>query len=105
MRCSGEGPGSKAVGWWTSFGAVGRKKLTREACLQWRGSAVGKRRWQAGVGVTGWVRAVGEEILGGAVLGVWSTRLKRGWSRLSVVAHVERGGAAVRGWRGCRGWS
>jgi hypothetical protein len=97
MRCSGEGPGSKAVGWWTSFGAVGRKKLTREACLQWRGSAVGKRRRQVGVGVTGWVRAVGEEILGGAVLGVWSTRPKRGWSGLSVVAHVERGGAAVRG--------
>jgi hypothetical protein len=29
MRCSEEGPGSKAVGWWTSFGAAGRKKLTK----------------------------------------------------------------------------
>jgi hypothetical protein len=27
-RCSGEGSGSKAVGWWTHFGATGRKKLT-----------------------------------------------------------------------------
>jgi hypothetical protein len=48
MRCSGEGPGSKVVGWWTSFGAAGRKKLTGKACPQWRGSAVGKRRRQAG---------------------------------------------------------
>jgi hypothetical protein len=27
-RCSGEGSGSKAVGWWPHFGAAGRKKLT-----------------------------------------------------------------------------
>jgi hypothetical protein len=27
------------------------------------------------------------------VLVVWSTQPKRGWSRLSVTAHVERGGA------------
>jgi hypothetical protein len=24
---------------------------------------------------------------------------------VSAVARVERGGATVRGWRGCRGWS
>jgi hypothetical protein len=77
-RCSGEGPGSKAVGWWTSFGVAGRKKLTGEACPQWRGSVVGNRRRQAGVGVTGWVKAAGEEILGGVVLRVWSTQQKRG---------------------------
>jgi hypothetical protein len=104
-RCSGEGPGRKAVGWWTSFGAAGRKKLTREACPQWRVSTVGKRRRHAGVGVTGWVRAVGEEILGGAVLGVWSIRPRRGWSELSTAVRIERGGAVVRGRRGCRGWS
>jgi hypothetical protein len=46
-----------------------------------------------------------EVILGGAVLRVWSTRPKRGWSGLSAVARVERGGAVVRGRRGCRGWS
>jgi hypothetical protein len=93
MRCSGEGPRSKAVGWWIIFGATGRKKLTGEAWPQWRGSTARKRRRQAGVGVTGWVRAFGEEILSGAVLVVWSTQPKRGWSRLSVTAHVERGGA------------
>jgi hypothetical protein len=48
-------------------------------------------------------RAVGEEILGGVVFGVWSTQLKRGWSGLSTAARIERGGAAVRGRRGCRG--
>jgi hypothetical protein len=95
MRCSGEGPRSKVVGWWTSFGAAGRKKLTRKACPQWRGLAMGKRRRQAIVGVTGWVRAVGEEILGGVVFGVWLTQSKRGWSGLSAVACVERGGAAA----------
>jgi hypothetical protein len=77
-RCSGEGPGSKAVGWWTNFGVAGWKKLTGEACMQWRGSAAGKIRRQARVGVTDWVGAVGEEILGGVVFGVWSTQLKRG---------------------------
>jgi hypothetical protein len=35
-------------------------------------SAVGKKRRQAGVGVIGGVREVGEEVLGGAVLGVGS---------------------------------
>jgi hypothetical protein len=46
-----------------------------------------------------------EVILGGAVLGVWSNRSKRGWSRLFVVARIKWGGAVVRGRRGCRGWS
>jgi hypothetical protein len=102
--CSGEGPRSKAVGWWTSFGAVGRK-LTGEAGPQWRGSAAGKRHRQAGVGVTSWVRVVGEELLDGAVLEVWLTRPKRGWSGLSAAARVTRGGAVVRARRVCRGRS
>jgi hypothetical protein len=68
----------------------------------------GDQRWgkgagKSGVGVTGWVRAAREDILSGAVLGVWSTQSKRGWSGLSTVARVERGGAAVRGRRGCWG--
>jgi hypothetical protein len=46
MRCSGEGPGSKAVGWWTRFGAAGRKSSPEEHALWrgvvgWRGTAVG----------------------------------------------------------------
>jgi hypothetical protein len=49
----------------------------QKASLWWRGSAAGKRRWQARVGVTGGVRAVGEEILGGAVLGVGSRGRRR----------------------------
>jgi hypothetical protein len=44
MRCSGEGPGSKAVGWRTSFGAAGRKKLTEERCPWGRDSIGGERR-------------------------------------------------------------
>jgi hypothetical protein len=36
MRCSKEGSGSKAVGWWTSFGATGRKSSLEERTL-WRG--------------------------------------------------------------------
>jgi hypothetical protein len=51
MRCSGEGPGSKAVGWWTSFGAAGRKKLTRRSSsvrcgrLEGNGGGGGIRGW------------------------------------------------------------
>jgi hypothetical protein len=41
MRCSGEGPGSKAVGWWTHFGAAGRKSLPEERAL--RRGVVGQR--------------------------------------------------------------
>jgi hypothetical protein len=45
-RCSREGPGSKAVGWWTRFGVVGRKKLTGRMsstvrCGRLEGTAVG----------------------------------------------------------------
>jgi hypothetical protein len=45
----------------------------------------------------------GEVILGGAVIGVWSNRLKRGWSGLSAATRVERGGVVLMGRRGCRG--
>jgi hypothetical protein len=47
----------------------------------------------------------GEAVLGGVVLEVWLNQSKRGWSGLSAVARLEWGGAAVRGRRGCRGWS
>jgi hypothetical protein len=40
-RCSGEGPGSKVVGWWTHFRAAGRKSSPEEHVL-WRG-VVGRR--------------------------------------------------------------
>jgi hypothetical protein len=58
-------------------------------------SVAEKRRWQARVGVTGGIRAVGEEVLGGAVLGVGSRRLEVGWSGLSAVARVGRRGTAA----------
>jgi hypothetical protein len=48
--------------------------------------AVGEGPRQAGVGVTGGVRAVGDDVLGGVMLGVGSRLLERGWSRLFVVA-------------------
>jgi hypothetical protein len=52
MRCSGEGLGSKAVGWWTHFGAVGRKKLTRRTSSLMRcGRPEGN---SGGGGVRGW---------------------------------------------------
>jgi hypothetical protein len=47
---------------------------------------VGKKRQQARVGVTGGVRAVGEEVLGDAMLGVGSRRSEEGWSGLSMAA-------------------
>jgi hypothetical protein len=51
-RCSGEGPGSKAVGWWTSFGAAGRKKLTgRTSSAAMCGRSEGNG---GGGGVRGW---------------------------------------------------
>jgi hypothetical protein len=58
----------------------------RKASLRWRGSVAGKGRWQARVGVTDGVRAVGEEVLGGTVLGMGSRWSEEGWSRLSTVA-------------------
>jgi hypothetical protein len=65
---------------------------------------VGKRCRQAGVGVTGGVRAVGEDVLDGVVLGVGSRRSKDGWSRLSAVVRFGRRGMVVveRSSRGCR---
>jgi hypothetical protein len=75
----------------------------RKASLWWRGSEAGKRQWQAGVGVTGGVRAVGEDVLGGAVIGVGSRRLEDGWNGLSVVAQFDRRGTAVVEQRSSRG--
>jgi hypothetical protein len=51
-RCRGEGPRSKAVGWWTSFGAAGRKKLTKRMssavmCIRPEGNG-------SGGGIRGW---------------------------------------------------
>jgi hypothetical protein len=85
------------------FGSRREGGAHRKASLQRRGSAVGKRRQQAGVGVTGEVRAVGEEVLGGAVLGVGSRWSEEGWRGLSTVAQVgQRGTAAVVRTRGHR---
>jgi hypothetical protein len=85
-----EWPGSKPVGWWTGLVAEERGGAHRKACLQQRGSVAGKGLWQARVGVTYRVRAVGEEVLSGAVLGVGSRWSKEGWSGLSAVARVSR---------------
>jgi hypothetical protein len=68
-------------------------------------SARGEWRWEQRPGVVIDSSWCGEVVLGGAVLGVWSTRPKTGWSGLSVVVCINRGGVAVRGRRGCRGWS
>jgi hypothetical protein len=67
----------------------------KKASLWWRGSAAGKRRRQARIGVTGGVRAVGEDVLGGAVLGVGSRWLEDGWSGLFAVAQFGRRGTTV----------
>jgi hypothetical protein len=45
-RCSGEGPGSKVVGWWTHFGAARRKsspeeRAQRRGVVDRRGTVVG----------------------------------------------------------------
>jgi hypothetical protein len=42
----------------------------QKACSRWRGLAAGDRRREAGARVTSVVRAAGEEVLGGAMLGV-----------------------------------
>jgi hypothetical protein len=68
-------------------------------------SAGGERWWGRRPGVVVGSSRCRKVILGGAVLRVWSIRPKRGWIGLSAVVHVERGGAVVRGRRGCRGWS
>jgi hypothetical protein len=81
-----EWPESKSVGWRTGLAAEERGGAHRKASLRWRGSAVGNGRWQAGVGVPGGVQAVGEEVPGGATLGVGSRRSEEGWSGLSMAA-------------------
>jgi hypothetical protein len=86
---------TKPTGCWTGLAAEKRGGAHRKASLRWRGSTTGKRRQQARVGVTGGVRAVGEDVLGGVVLGVGSRRSEEGWSRLSAVAHVDRSGTAA----------
>jgi hypothetical protein len=67
----------------------------QKASLRWRGPAAGKRWRQAGVGVTGGVRAVGKEVLSGTVLGVGSRLSKKGWSGLSTVTWVGRRGTTT----------
>jgi hypothetical protein len=58
----------------------------RKACPRRRGSAAGEGRRQAGVGVTGGVRAVREEVLSATMLGVGSRWSERGQNGLSAVA-------------------
>jgi hypothetical protein len=53
-----EWPGSKPTGWRTRLVAKERGGSHQMASLRWRGSAAGKGWRQAGVGVTGGVRAV-----------------------------------------------
>jgi hypothetical protein len=85
-RCSGEGPGSKAIGWWTSFGAVGRKKLTGRMssvrCGRPEGNDGGGQRPGVVVGSS----QGGKVVHGSAVLRVWSRQLERGRSELSTMA-------------------
>jgi hypothetical protein len=66
-------------------------------------SAVEKRWRQAGVGVTGGVRAVGEDVLGGTVLAVGSRRSEEGWSGLSMVARFGHQGIVAVKRRSSRG--
>jgi hypothetical protein len=70
--------GSKPTGWWTGLVAEKRGGAHQKACLRRRGSAAGKGRRQAGVGVSGGVRAVGEEVLDDVVLGVGSRQSEEG---------------------------
>jgi hypothetical protein len=63
----------------------------------------GGDRRQAGVGVLGGVRAVGEDVLGGVMLGVGSRWSEDDWSRLSAVVWFDRRGTAVVERRSTRG--
>jgi hypothetical protein len=81
-----EWPGSKPAGWWTGLVAEERGGAHQKASLCWRGSATVEGPRQARVGVTGGVRAVGEGVLSGAMLGVELRWSERGWSGLSMVA-------------------
>jgi hypothetical protein len=98
-----EWPGSKPARWQTGLAAEERGGAHRKASLCRRGSTIGKRLRQARVGVTGGVRAVREDELGGAVLGVGSRRSKDGWSGLSAVSRIGRRGTAVVERRSRRG--
>jgi hypothetical protein len=78
LRAAVEWPRSKTAGWWTGLVAEEMGGAHRKPSLRRRGSATGKRRRQAGVGVTGRVWAVGEDVLSGVVLGVGSRGLEEG---------------------------
>jgi hypothetical protein len=108
MRCSGEGSGSKAVGWWTRFGAPGRKSSPEEHALRQdvvgrMGRAVGATsgvvvdssrcsgrgrigRREAGVG---YLQRLGDGRNGGTVGGE-SWRRKKGISTVGVGAVYRR---------------
>jgi hypothetical protein len=73
--------GSKPVGWQTGLVAAERGGGSSEGL-----STAGEGRRQAGVGVTGGVRAVREEVLSATMLGVGSRWSERGRSGLSAVA-------------------
>jgi hypothetical protein len=60
------------------FSSRREERGSPEGFLAVEGLAAGKRRQQAEVGVTGGVRAVREEVLGGTVLGVGSRRSEEG---------------------------
>jgi hypothetical protein len=90
--------GKQAGGVTDQFGSRREGRISPEGF-----SAAGKRRWQARVGVTDGVRAVGEDVLDGAVLGVGSRPLEEDWSRLSTVARFGPRGTMVVEWRSSRG--
>jgi hypothetical protein len=101
MRCSGEGPGSKAVGWWTSFGVVGEEEAHRKNELGEVWSAVGERRWGQRLGVVVGSSRCGKVVHGGAVLGVWSSLSERDRSGLSRrLSDGEWGGEGGGGGKG-----
>jgi hypothetical protein len=99
MRCSGEGPRSKAVGWWARFEVMGRKKLTRRMSSTMR---CGRPEGNGGGG--GGIRG------GGRQLTVRCSGCGRGGRRgtgavcLRWLSDGEQGGAvAMRGGGGRRG--
>jgi hypothetical protein len=95
--------GSKPAGWRTGLAAEESGGAHRKSSLRWRGTAAGKRRRQAWVGVTGGVRAIREDVLDGMVLGVGSRRSEEGWSRLSTVAWFGQRRTTVVEWSNSRG--
>jgi hypothetical protein len=85
MRCSGEGPGSKAVGWWTHFGAAGRKISPKECAL--RCGVFSRRGMAVGVASGG----------GGQQLAVWEGCTRRRSARGVVESVGERPEQAIYG--------